>query len=532
MNATALFSFISFTLLVAFISWLRTKNEKRDTTTGLFLANRKNGFWVVGGSLFLSNISANQFIGENESVYLNNLSVIGWGVSSVFAMLIVSEFFLPIYLKGGMMTTPDFLEQRYDKQTKRLVSVIFLLGYILNLLPAVLYGGAVAFSAIFDAANYFHLSYWQSIWMLVWVIGSLGCGYSIIGGLRAITISDTVLAICMLLIGILMPIYGLRILGDGSWSVGVGKLFTQHKEHLNAIGSTRDAVPFATLFTGMLIMNLYYWGMEQYIVQQALAARSLKDSQKGIAVACFAKIFSILLINLPGLIAVHFYSGLENSAQVFPLLVRDIFPPVLTGLTASLVLGAAITTYNAGLNSSSTLFVLNLYKPWKLKKGHDPTEHLQLRVAKRFEIIISLTAMLIAPFIIFASSGFYAHIQKVAGMFSIPIFTLIFIGFITKRVPPIAAKIGLIFFVSCYALTEFALDIDLHFLHVLAILFLLTAGLMLIIGRLSPLEVPYQQREQAFVELSPWKGRYFVGALLLVIMFTIFVIFSPLGLAS
>ena len=145
MNFSIVISFVFFTLLVAVISYFKTKKELTQTTSGLFFANRNNNFWVVGGALFLSNISANQFIGENESIFINNMSVISWGVSSVLAMLLVSEFMLPIYFKTGAMTIPDFLGQRYDSSTKRLVSIIFLLSYLVNLLPSVLYVLVVLF---------------------------------------------------------------------------------------------------------------------------------------------------------------------------------------------------------------------------------------------------------------------------------------------------------------------------------------------------------------------------------------------------
>ena len=138
MNAVSIISFILFTGAVAFISWYKTRKENLQTSSGLFFANRNLGFLVVGGALFFTNISASQFIGENESVYTNNMTVMAWGMSSVFAMLIVSEFIMPIYLKGGISTTPDFLEDRFDTATKKLVSIIFLISYLLNMLPSVL----------------------------------------------------------------------------------------------------------------------------------------------------------------------------------------------------------------------------------------------------------------------------------------------------------------------------------------------------------------------------------------------------------
>ncbi|RYY35699.1 MAG: solute:sodium symporter family transporter, partial [Sphingobacteriaceae bacterium] len=442
----------------------------------------------------------------------------------------VSEFIMPIYLKGGISTTPDFLEERFDTGTKKFVSAIFLISYVMNMLPTVLYSGAVAFNGLFRISDVFQIDYWQTIWILVWIIGIIGALYTVLGGLKAVAISDTMLGIGMFAGGILLPYFGIKYLGNGDFGEGLRTTLSA-KSHLNAIGKANDAVPFSTLFTGMLLVNLYYWGTEQYIVQQALSSKNLAESQKGIAVACFGKIISPLLLNLPGLIAVGLYANLSNTAEVFPNLVRDVSPPVLTGYIAAIAFGAALTTFNAGLNSSSTLFVLNLYKPYLQQKNKTVSEKHLVTVGKRFELLVCLLAMLIAPFMFFAKNGFYSYLQMVNGFFSVPIFTIIFVGFITKRVPAIAAKIGLVFFILTYASTQLIFDVKLHFLHVLAIVFILTVLLMLIIGKLYPRQVPFQQKMNNLVNLQPWKNRHIYSAVLLLLVVLIFILFSPWGIA-
>ncbi|ULT39713.1 hypothetical protein KRR40_33075 [Niabella defluvii] len=168
--------------------------------------------------------------------------------------------------------------------------------------------------------------------------------------------------------GILITWIGLKFLGDGNLANGVEKLLGNNRQHLNAIGRPGAPIPFGTLFTGMLLINIYYWGMEQYIVQQSLAARNLAESQKGISLACVGKLFAPLLLNVPGLIALQLYPGIENTTQVFPKMVTGTLPPVITGLIAAIVFGGALSTFNAGLNSIGTLFTMNLYKPWLEKK--------------------------------------------------------------------------------------------------------------------------------------------------------------------
>lgn len=532
MNAAIVISFIACTVLVAAVSWYKTRSVNLKSVSGLFLAGKNNGYLVVAGSLLLTNLSANQFIGENESVYINNLSVMAWGVTSVVAMLLVSEFLLPVYFKRGMVTTPDFLADRYDEGTKRLVSVIFLLSYVVNLLPPVLYGGAVAMTGMFGLPTWFGISYWQCIWIMVWILGLVGSLYTIAGGLKAITISDTVLGSGLLIIGICLPWFALKALGDGDIIAGVTQLLTKHTSHLNAIGSEADAVPFSTLFTGMLLVNSYYWGMEQYIVQQVLVAKNLAHAQKGMALAAVGKLVTPVLINLPGLIAVHLYPGITNTASVFPMLAANVLPGVLLGMTAALVFGAAMTTYNAGLHGSSTLFVLNIYKPYREKRGDRPTDAELIRIGKRFEIAISLLAMITAPFILFAHSGFYTYLQKVAGLFSIPIFTIVVVGFLTKKVPPFAAKVGLLFFMVSYFACEYIFYVDLHFLHVLAILFVATSLLMLTIGKLWPMQLQEMAMPVLKTPLKPWKRRHWASLLLVLAMLGLYVFFSKWGVVK
>ncbi|MBC7846049.1 MAG: solute:sodium symporter family transporter [Flavobacterium sp.] len=530
MTVLSIVSFLLITGLIALISALKTRRKKVQTINGLFFADRNNNFFIVGGGLLLSNISANQFIGENESIYTNNMSVIAWGVSSVLAMLLVAEFFLPIYFRTGAMTIPDYLGKRYDDSTKKLVSIIFLCSYLVNLLPAVLYGGAVALTGMFNFLYPLKLTYWQNIWIMVWLIGLTGCAYSVLGGLRAISISDTVLSIGLLTIGIAFPYYGFKYLGNGDWSKGVHILLSQHTEHLNAIGGSNDEIPLSTIFTGMFIMNLYYWGMEQFIVQQALSAKSLSHSQKGMGLACLGKLLCPFIINIPGLIGVHLYKNLDNTAEVFPLVVKDTLPSIMIGLTAAVVLGAAVSTFNAGLNSSSTLFILNLYKPWFEKKNKEVTEKHLVYAGRKFEIIVSVLAMFSAPFIMFSKTGFYTYLQQLAGMFCLPIFTIILVGFMSKKVPPQAAKIGMIFFILSYLIFNYILNIKLHYLHMLAILFVCTSLCMLLVSKFYP-NYNYTEIKLESVELSTWKNRYWYFGVLLIGMVSVFILFSKWGIA-
>jgi solute:Na+ symporter, SSS family len=526
-----LLSFLFFTGIVAFISWMKTRNIRLKTVNDYFLSNRSLGFVLVGSSLFLTNLSGNLLIGENESVYINNMSVMAWGMTSILAMLIVSEFFLPIYLRMGAVTTPDFLERRFDVLTKRFVSVVFLISYLVNLIPAILYGGALAMNGIFHISQISGMSYITTICVLVVVIGFAGSLYSILGGLRAMSISDTLLGFGMLAGCMLISFYGFKFLGHGTVVNGIRVVLHEKKEHLNAIGSAKDAVPFSTIFTGMFLMNLYYWGMEQYIVQQALASKNLKECQKGIALACVGKLLSPLLLNLPGLIAVHLYPHLENTTEVFPRLIADILPVIFQGFMASIVLGAIFSTFNAGLNSSGTLFIMNIYKPWLQKKQKDYSDKKLIRGSKLFQVALTLAGICIAPFIMMFKGGFYTYIQMLSGFFSVPIFSVLIVGFLTRKVPPVAAKIGLTFFILTYAFIILVIHPQLHYLHILGILFVITIVIMLVIGRLFPLKNPYNRDMLPVVDIQPWQNRHLASGVLLILMILAFILFSHKGIA-
>lgn len=528
MNVTGFLCFLLFLSLVAAIAIYNTRKMRLNTTAAYFLGNRSLGFWMIGFSLFLTNMSCNTLIGENEFVYTNDMSVMAWGMSSVLAMLIVAEFFLPVYLRMGAITTPDFLGQRFGPRLKKIVSIFFLASYVVSLIPTILYGSAVALNGIFHIDEALGISYFAAIWLMVVLVGIIGCCYTVLGGFRAITISDLVQGAALFIGGLLLLVFGLRYLGHGSVLEGVQTILGSKKEHLNAIGSSHDPIPFSTLFTGMFLINLYYWGMEQYIMQQALAARSLSQGQKGISLACLGKLLAPLLLNVPGLIAVHVYPKLTNTATVFPKLVGDVLPPVITGFIAAVVFGAAIGTFNAALNSSGTLFIMNLYKQWRQRA----TDRELVSAARIFQLSITVVAMCFSPFISFFSGGFYDYIQKASSFFSVPVFTVMIVGFVTKRVSEAAATTGLLFFIITYAISQLALDLPVHYLHVLAILFVATVVLMLAIARWKPTATSYTPSNLAVVDMKPWRNRHWFFGLLLAFMAAAFILFSKAGIAQ
>lgn len=523
-------SFIFFTALVAVITYYKTKGETLDTNDGYFLGGRSLTAGFIAGSLMLTNLSPANFAGMSAQSYTHNMSVMGWEVGSGITLVLVAMFLVPRYLKGGLTTIPEFLEDRFDPGVKKFVTYLFLISYVLNGLPPTLYAGALVMSQLFDISGILGVSYGTGIWITVWAIGVIGAIYAIFGGLKAVAFSDTLNGIGLIIGGLSVPYFGFKYIGGGSVLKGIGDLVVAHPEKFDAIGSSSDPVPFTTLFTGMLLVNLYYWGTDQGIIQRALGAKNLKEGQKGVMLAGLLKIFTPLIVIVPGIIAFHMYGKSYTAPDlVYSHLIKDLMPKYFVGFFAAVMFGAVLSTYNSVLNSASTLFCLNVYKP---VFGRNKTDAEIVSKGKIFGSIIALISMLIAPMIMNAPQGLFQYLQIVNGFFNVPIFTIIFIGYMTKYVPAIAAKVSLVFFVSSYAVLQLIIKPELHFLHQLTILFIISCGIMLVIGKMKPRETPYVLVNKNVVEITPWEYQYEAGVIIIAVMLSFYIIFSKLGLAS
>ncbi|MGL4988803.1 MAG: solute:sodium symporter family transporter [Cetobacterium sp.] len=523
-------SFIFFTLLVGVLTYYKTKGDTLDTNDGYFLGGRSLTAGFIAGSLMLTNLSPANFAGMSAQSFTHNMSVMGWEVGSGITLVLVAMFLVPRYLKGGLTTIPEFLEDRFDPGVKKFVTYLFLISYVLNGLPPTLYAGALVMSQLFDVSGIFGISYTAGIWLTVWAIGIIGAIYAIFGGLKAVAFSDTLNGIGLIIGGLSVPYFGFKYIGEGSVIKGIGDLVIAHPEKFDAIGSSSDPVPFTTLFTGMLLVNLYYWGTDQGIIQRALGAKNLKEGQKGVMLAGLLKIFTPLIVIVPGIIAYHIYgNGFAEPDLIYSHLIKKLMPKQFVGFFAAVMFGAVLSSYNSILNSASTLFCINIYKP---VFGKGKTDAELVNKGKIFGTIIAIISLFLAPLIMKAPQGLFQYLQIVSGFFNVPIFTIIFIGYTTKYVPAIAAKVSLIFFVSSYALLQLVIKPDLHFLHQLAILFSISCAIMLIIGKMKPRETPYVLIKKNVVELTPWEYQYEAGAIITSVMLSFYVVFSKYGLVT
>ncbi|MFB0971180.1 MAG: solute:sodium symporter family transporter, partial [Pseudomonadales bacterium] len=311
------------------------------------------------------------------------------------------------------------------------------------------------------------------------MIGCIGALYAIFGGLKAVAVSDTLNGIGLLIIGIAVPWLGLSALGQGSVSEGLQIITTTDTHKLNAIGGPSDPTPFATLFTGMIFANLFYWCTNQYVIQRTLAAKNLAEGQKGVLFSGFFKVLVPFMMMIPGVIAFHLYGdGLQSIDLAYPKLIKDVLPLWATGFFLAVLLGAVFSSFNSLLNSAATLFCLDIYAP--MKKTAVTDAHM-LRVAKIASIVIALFSFIVAPLLQFAPDGLWQIIRIFTGFYNIPVIVLVLVGLFTRQVPAVAAKVVIVFHVISYGLLKFVFDdiVDIHFLHLYAILFFIEVGIML-----------------------------------------------------
>ena len=333
-------TFIAFISFVAIYSWLKLRKEKLDSQDGYFLGGRSLTGIVIAGSMLLTNISTEHLIGMNGSSYKNGFIIIGWEVTSALALVAAAIFFVPMYLKMGLTTIPQFLEKRFDNATRTMVAFFLMISFVVTLLPIVLYTGAINLESIFNISEMLEISKNKGIWITVIGIGIIGSIYAIFGGLKAVAISDTINGYGLLIGGLAIPLMALASIGQGNPLDGLIKVFENSPEKFNVIGAKGSVMPFEVLFTGLIINQIYFWSMNQTIIQRALGAKNLIEAQKGLLFTGVLKILVPVIIILPGVIGFYFYGETfyDKQDMIYPELIKRVLPAGLVGLFAAVVM--------------------------------------------------------------------------------------------------------------------------------------------------------------------------------------------------
>lgn len=515
-------SFTGFTIFVALYVAYRLRKDKMNSSDDYFLGGRSLTGVVIAGSMLLTNISTEHLIGMNGLSYKNGFIVIAWEVTSAIALVVAALYFIPRYLRMGLTTIPEYLEKRFDGTTRSLIALFLVVSFVVTLLPIVLYTGAINLESIFNISEVLNVSKSEGLWITVVGIGAIGSLYAIFGGLKAVAYSDTVNGYGLLIGGLLVPVLALVSIGDGNPVTGLSKVYESAPEKFNVIGAKDSVMPFGVLFTGLVINQLYFWGMNQTIIQRALGAKNLKEAQRGLLFTGVLKIFIPVIIVLPGVIGFYYFgeSMYENQDFIYPALIKKVLPLGFVGFFAAVVMGAVLSTFNSVLNSAATIFSIDVYKRLLNKNA---SEKRLVWIGRATSSLLAVFAILSAPLVANAPEGLYQLLQQLNGIFFIPIASIMLAGFFLKKISAAAAKVALFFGLAFYIITTFILKINIHFIHIWGIEFVLNMMLMFIVSYYFPRKTFNDSGDALKVDMHSWKYAYHLSAALVIITILIYI---------
>ncbi len=463
----AIIAFFAFLAVVIAVSLLKSRGEK--TGEDYFLAGRKLTWYLIGFSLIASNISTEQFVGQSSKAFGNwGMTVASYEWMSAIVLVFVALFFLPKFLKAGIYTMPEYLEYRYDKAARTTMAMFLMVLYVLAFLSSVLWSGSVfltdylhmgqQFQEWFDIADPVQATFYARI-AGVWCIALIGAAYTVFGGLSAVVWADLIQGSALLIGGCIIAWIGLDLAGgEGGVAAGWDNIINDPacKTKLDVIRPWNDPhMPWIAIFIGGLwIPNIFYWGLNQFITQRTLGAKSVHEGQKGILFAAFMKLLLPFAVCIPGIVAFYFVSkGItnEDGAKLFidsadadstyPKFMQFVLTNQgwLVGLMFAAITGAVMSSFNSGVNSASTIFTMDIYKEYVNK---DASGEKLLKTGRIASIGFVLFACLWAP-IIDKFQGVFQYIQEIWGLISPGIVAVFLVGMLSKRVPRFVGKYAL-----------------------------------------------------------------------------------------
>lgn len=471
--------------MMGFGIWIANR-EKTENTRDYFLASQALPWWAIGGSLIASNISSEQILGMNGSGFELGLAIASYELMAAVTLLLVGKFLLPVFLKKGIYTMPQFLEQRYDGRVRSLMSIFWVALFVFVNVTSVMYLGGLAMESLLGLP-------------LIWGILGLviySATFSIFGGLKAVVWTDVVQVIVLVLGGAAAAYSVLAYVGDGSFMAGLTELYQKTPERFNMVfaptdsyidrlsGETRSAYTLlpgiSVLLGGMWIANLYYWGNNQYIIQRALAATSLREAQKGIVFAAFLKVFMPLVVVIPGIAAFVLNADIQKADQAFPWVLNNYVVVGLKGLTIAGLIAAIGSSISSIVNSASTIFTLDIYHK---HIDQQASEAKLVNVGKISAALSLVIGALIAPSL--GNLGqVFQYIQEYTGLISPGVVAIFIFGMFWKRTTANAA-LAVVVAAIPLSLGFKLLFPDLPFIDRMGITFLLCALLLIVISLLE-----------------------------------------------
>ena len=429
MNLTAidLIIFAGYCILIIAIGLFvsRTKKGEHKNSSDYFLAGRNLAWWAIGASIIASNISAEQFIGLSGSGYAIGLGMATYEWIAALGLIIVGKWFLPIFLEKKIYTMPQFLEQRFDKRVKTVMAFFWLAVFIFINLTSILYLGALTIENIMGVPLLY------GVLALAFFAGI----YSIYGGLKAVAITDVVQVVFMVGGGLLATYIAVDKLGYGEGLLkGCSSLYNLARDKFHLILDSsdpgyKDLPGLSVIIGGLWVANLYYWGCNQYIIQRALAAKSLQEAQKGLEFAAVLKLFIPFIVVIPGIAVYAMGIELEKPDHAYPWLLSNVIPAGIRGLTFAALTAAIVSSLASMMNSISTIFTMDIYRAF-FKDG--VSERRLVKVGRAGSFVSLVIAVVIAPLLTNLDQAFQ-YIQEFTGFISPGALAIFLTGFFYKK---------------------------------------------------------------------------------------------------
>ncbi len=484
----------AFVIFIAFVIGVSLyASRKEDTSEDYFLAGRRLSWWLIGFSLIASNISTEHFVGMAGKGYSLGLAIASYEWMAAVTLVVVAVFFLPRFLRSGIYTIPEFLEYRYNAAARGIMAVFMMIAYVFVAIAAVLYAGAVPLETIFGI----------DMTLGIWLIGILAGAYTIYGGLKAVVWSDLIQGAALLLGGIFVTLLGFRLLGGGDLFAGMESFFENSGDKLHTVLPWNDSeMPWVAIFIGGLwIPNIFYWGLNQFITQRTLGARSLAEGQRGILFAAGMKLLIPFIVVFPGIMALQLFGNeIPKADAAYPYIIKEILPAGLRGVMFAALFGAVMSSLDSMLNSASTIFTIDLYKRHFRK---DASSRSLVRFGRIMTGLFVIIGCLWAPRIKdVGGEQVFDYIQKFWGFFSPGIVAAFVYGILVKRAPPAAAIGAMILGIPVYGLCLLLMP-DVAFLHHMAITFVVLVAWMTAVTLIKPLPAPVVLPRSSRIDLTP-----------------------------
>ena len=486
------------------------KSRKEETGEDFFLASRGLHWPLIGLSLIAANISTEHFVGmSGQGAGIAGFAIASYEWMAVITLVIVALFFLPRFLRSGIYTIPEYLEYRYNSTARSIMAFYTVVIYVFVAIAAVVYSGALTLYTIFD----------MKMIHAVWLIGGIAALYTTWGGLKAVAWADLFQGSALIIGGAITMVLGFKAVG------GVGPFFEANADKLHVImPRNHPVIPWTALVVGLWIPNFYYWGLNQFITQRTLAAKSLKEGQLGIIFAACLKLTIPFIIIFPGIMAAQLYKDqlIGTTDTAYPLLIRNLIPTGVRGFIFAAISGAVISSLASMLNSASTIFTIDLYQRHFKKNA---SSHSIVTVGRITTLLFVITGCMIAPQLgAERFKGIFNYIQEFQGFISPGILAAFVFGLLIPKTPASAGVASLLLNVPIYG---FLLKYygNIAFLNRMAITFVILLITMGVITIVKPLAVPKTMPVRENFDLQPAPAVKWLGTGVIVITIILYIIF-------